>query len=344
MGALFTGRTPSLEWADGERLHWNGHTWCGLTRLAAGADDSCIPRSVPTLAEGMRALGYRTVGVVANELMYRPGGFERGFDEWIKIAPEIVGFYQKVGLGSARKAARRRSAKHVNGAVLKALDEQPKDQPLFLYVHYIDVHEYAILGRPYVKSVEAFDASLGRLLDQLEARGFLRDTLVVLTSDHGEALGEEHGLPSRGSHFGNPSFQPVLEVPLIASWRVAEDASGFVRSQDLYGLVLRAAGGRDTAPRDVAPDERFLSEHEYQTYRRGRWKSTRRRDGGAIALFDLDTDPGEVRNVAAEHPEILAEHRERLDELTGELSARGAQPTTLSSDDEKRLRLLGYIE
>ena len=69
MSALFTGRTPSLEWADGERLEWNGKTWCGLTRFAQGPGDDCIPSSLPTLAEGMRGLGYRTIGVVANELL-----------------------------------------------------------------------------------------------------------------------------------------------------------------------------------------------------------------------------------------------------------------------------------
>ncbi len=94
----------------------------------------------------------------------------------------------------------------------------------------------------------------------------------------------------------------------------------------------------------MARDELFLSEHHYQAYGRGRWKSTQRRDGGSIALFDLDTDPGEARNVAAEHLEIRAEHRARLDELTGELSAHGAQPATLSSSEEERLRLLGYLE
>lgn len=345
MSALFTGRTPSLEWTDGQRLDWNGKTWCGLTRFAKGRDDDCIPSAIPTLAEEMRALGYRTVGVVANELLYEPGGYQRGFDQWVEIAPSSEQKDRSGVFILPRRTAEARSASAVNAAVLRSLESQPKDEPLFVYVHYIDVHEYGVLNRSYAEAVELLDADIGQLLDALEKKGFLRDALVVLTSDHGERLGETHvpGEWPKG-HIGNPSFQTVLEVPLLASRPILARGEEFVRSQDLYGVLLEAAGAKATPPRDIEADELYLSEMTYQTYRRGRWKSARSLDGKTAMLFDLQTDPGESRDVSARHPDIVAAHRARMDRLAKDLAATGPQSATLSEADADRLRALGYLE
>jgi arylsulfatase A-like enzyme len=342
MAALFTGRTPSLEKSGGGTLDWNGKTWCGLARMAQGDLDPCIPWSLPTLAEGMRAAGYRTIGILANELLYRPGGFERGFDEWVEIAP-VRG--KKATYGNvSKKISRLRSAPAVNAELLRVLDEQPTDEPLFVYLHYIDVHEYAVLRQPYAKMISSFDTHLGELLDELEARDMLSDTLIVLTSDHGEALGEEHALPSSTGHIGNPSFQPVLDIPLITSRPIPVPSGTLLRSQDLFDLLLRLAGGKTAGPQDVSVEEIFTSEHSFQTYRNGRWKSTRSRLDGALALFDLEADPGETIDVSARHPEIAAEHERRLDEITIKLANETDGPQGLSPYDEERLRRLGYIE
>ncbi len=345
MGALFTGRTPSLEWTDGDRLDWNGKTWCGLTRFARGADDDCIPSSLPTLAEGMRALGYRTIGVVANELLYEPGGYRRGFDEWREVARAPFPPDRNRRYALPRRLAISRRASKVNAEVLKVLEAQPEDQPLFVYVHYIDVHEYGVLKRPYAKAVELLDADIGRLLEALEEKDLLRDSLIVLTSDHGEELYETHALETQArAHFGNPSFEPVLRVPLVSSQPLLQEGEALVRSQDLYGLLLQAAGAVAPPPRDTERDELFVSEHDFQTYRRGRWKSTRRRDGKTSMLFDLQTDPGEKRDVSDSHPGIVAEHQARMDQLGSSLAATGKQSATLSESDAARLRALGYLE
>ena len=76
MGSLFTGRTPSMEAGEGRTLTWNGHTWCGLARLAQTPGvDTCIPPSVPTLAEAFKAAGWWTIGVASNQFLYEPSGF-----------------------------------------------------------------------------------------------------------------------------------------------------------------------------------------------------------------------------------------------------------------------------
>ena len=346
MAALFTGRTPSLETVDGESLTWNGKTWCGLTRLAENDADSCIPRSVPTLAEEMRAIGFRTIGVVANELLYSPGGYERGFDEWIEIAPvdEPTGPFGNL----SKTVSSLRRAPAVNAELFRVLDEQEKDRALFVYLHYIDVHDYdarnpAELRKSYARSVASFDSDLGDLLSGLEARNLLSDSLLVLTSDHGEALGEKHGAPSTRSHFGNPSFEPVLQIPLITSRPIHSASDSFLRSQDLFDLLLSASGKSPGTP-EIAAEELFLSESRHQTYREGRWKSTRPREGGALILFDLEGDPGETLDVADQYPEIVARHGRRLDELSSDLATGAKVAPGLRPYDEERLRRLGYIE
>jgi arylsulfatase A-like enzyme len=350
MGALFTGRTPSLESGRAEApLHWNGRTWCGMIRFASSdGDQACIPEGIEGLGQALKRGGYRTAAVVSNFFMFRPAGFERGFDSWVEVGdkprdPNVITLTDP----------NTRTARKVNHAALKLL-EQKSAQPLFLYLHYLDVHDYFLARRSYREAVTEFDAALGSLLDALEERGLVEDALLILTSDHGESLGEVHLMESLAmngvtSHLGNPSFETVLKVPLIISPPIDEDPSRFLRSQDLFDLILDLAKVPSHAPAtqagELEPDELYLSELHYQTYRKGRWKTTRRRSDGKLWLLDLEEDPDERRDFAGVHPEILASHARRIEELTAELgTAEGVRAETLSPEDRKRLRALGYLE
>ena len=88
----------------------------------------------------------------------------------------------------------------------------------------------------------------------------------------------------------------------------------------------------------------YLDATEFQTYREGRFKSYRQRRNGSLRLVDLEADPGETRDVAALHPQVVSEHSERMQELTQVLAAPDAAPTRLSEEDRRRLRSLGYLE
>jgi arylsulfatase A-like enzyme/4-amino-4-deoxy-L-arabinose transferase-like glycosyltransferase len=345
MAALFTGRTPSLDRAASpETLGWNGRTWCGLRRLAGPEDgDVCLPSGLTTLGEAMRAAGYRTVGVVSNELLFRPAGFERGFDEWIEVGPDMAPETSALERTYLLATSRQRTARHVNAAVLERLPDLAGSR-LFLYLHYVDVHDYGPLGVEYAEAVRRFDVELGVLLDALEAHGVLEGAQIVLTSDHGESLGEVHPRPPGHGHMGNPSYQPVLDVPLIASPPLSLPERGFVRSQDLHDVLLELAAGTAVHSRDIERDELYLSELAFQTYRRGRWKSSRERSTGRMLLFDLENDPAETRNVAKEHPAIVAAHARRMTELAEKLGVRGETPSQLTDEDSRRLRALGYLE
>ena len=82
---------------------------------------NCIPDEVETLAEAMRAAGYRTFGIVSNILVGREVGFDRGFDRFVQLEDE--------------------DADAVNALATSWRDEMIGEEPFFLYLHYIDPHD-----------------------------------------------------------------------------------------------------------------------------------------------------------------------------------------------------------
>ena len=342
MASLFTGRTPSLEGTSRTApLAWTGKNWCGLRRFAReGLDDSCIPESLPTLAGRLREAGYWTVGVVTNTLLFQPRGFERGFDEWVEVgrlAPAVAVPGYQVGL------AEDRSAERANENVAWLLDQRPTDH-FFLYVHYMEAHDYLAHGISYAHGVHRADAALGELLGLLEARSLLEGTTLFVVSDHGERLEEEHFTKGGPLHYGNPAFEEVLHVPFLVSPPIAGvDAQAALRGDDVHRLVLMTGGVTHPGPKDLEDGELFTSERYYQTYRKGRFKSYWRRRDGRHFLVDLEADPGETNDAATRHPEVLARHAERMADLSRDLALRTADASELSDDDAKRLEALGYV-
>ena len=341
MAALFTGRVPSLETGSIEKaLAWNGKTWCGMRRFARGEEASCVPKQLPRLAERLSEAGYWTVGVVTNTLLFQPLGYDQGFDEWIEIG-RLASSDSTAGYQA--NPPRERESEHANRAIAAVLDQRPTDH-FFLYAHYMEAHDYSAHGVSYATGVRRSDRAVGGLVDILRERNLFDGTVFFLVSDHGERLGELHFTRGGPKHFGNPSFEEVLHVPLIVSPPQAEtDPDAYLRSDDVYRMILRTAGIDAPAPGELEEGELFVSEQWYQTYRNGRWKSYRRRGEDSIALVDLEADPAERTDVADEHPEIVANHERRLRELSEGLAAKGVDRTKLTPEDERRLRALGYL-
>jgi arylsulfatase A-like enzyme len=354
MAALFTGRTPSLDRGTLEpSLPWNGTTWCGLARFRDGADpaEACIPEALPTLAEMLRDAGYWTIGVASNEFLFEPSGFGRGFDDWNEVGTQ----QSEPGLfrtRAAMRAHRTRTLEHVQAAAEQALARRPSDR-LFLYVHYMDVHDYGfrvaeLEGRRegYAQAVARVDAAIGRLLETLATLDLLEGAVVIVTSDHGERIDEGHALPGTDGHMGNPTFQEVIEVPLVVAPPLPADAGRPLSHQDLFRLILAIAGADAPAAPELAPGEVLIGERRFRTYLEagGRFKSVIRRSDGALHLFDLERDPAERIDVAKSHPDVARRHLERVEELSRTLSATPTGVEGLSEGDRARLRALGYAE
>jgi arylsulfatase A-like enzyme len=341
MAALFSGRTPSIESGNREKtLEWNTFASCGLSRFSTPElDDACVPRRMEMLAEALRSAGYWTMGVTSNKLLYRPYGYDQGFDDWVEVGEEVP----EGDLAAAVRAAKVRTANFVNEQVAQILARRARDR-FFLYVHYIDVHDWLLHRKSYAESVRDFDPLLGAMLDSLEREGLLEDALLVFTSDHGEMLVDQHLHFRPKRHYGNPSLEPVLRVPLIVSPAGDEDRQAILRSQDVKDLILGRAGLASDPAEDLEAEELIVTEQLYQTYRKGHWKSIWERGKETPFLFDLSNDANELRDIAGAHPEVVESHRRRVEQLSVELAAPESHRRELDAEDRSRLRALGYLD
>ena len=220
----------------------------------------------------------------------------------------------------------------------------------------------------YMGLIKQADDQLGRLLDHLEATGRMGETMIVLTSDHGDYLGDHW--------MGEKDFfhDPAVKIPLIVhDPRPEADATrgttcdALVESIDLAPTFVEAAGGSPathilegrslTRWRHVLPTEPrayVVSEYDYaMTPMRdtlgvsnrdarlfmvfdGRWKLVHAEGGFRPILYDLAEDPQELRDLG-DSPD----HGAQIDRLYGclaEWGRRMAQRVTVSDDDIARRR------
>jgi arylsulfatase A-like enzyme len=213
----------------------------------------------------------------------------------------------------------------------------------------------------YAGEVSYVDHALGALRTLLETRGLGGRTVVLVTADHGEGLGE-HDVWF--THYG--LHEPMLRVPLViwAPGRVpAARHDAPARGLDVAPTLLRLAGlavpgsmqGRDLLADGAAEPVVAEAEDGRQVaIVDGRWKLIRTlqrfhlvdgfaRDAGAVELYDLVDDPGELRDRAGERPELVHALATRLEPFARAHAApaRGAAP---APELAAQLRALGYVE
>ncbi|MHC4165633.1 MAG: sulfatase family protein [Planctomycetota bacterium] len=191
-----------------------------------------------------------------------------------------------------------------------------------------DVEHWRYYRWSYYRHIEHLDAEIGRILTALEHRGLIKDTLVVLTSDHGEGMG--HHQMVRKSSF----YDEAARVPLLFSWpgHIVEDktdevhlASGLDLMPTLcdYAGIRLPANMRGVSLRPILeggsgePRECIVSEGNNNTGRMLRTRSfkyIKYVDDPVEQLFDMKNDPGETRNLAANsrYAQAMAEHRRLL--------------------------------
>jgi arylsulfatase A-like enzyme/tetratricopeptide (TPR) repeat protein len=314
---------------------------------------------VTTLAERFQAAGWQTGAFVGAVVLKSRYGLDQGFDVY---DDDVHGDKAAPGGFLERPAA------EVVDAAQAWLAEV--EGPFFLWVHLYDPHmDYKAPAewtdrfpkRPYDAEIAYADAQVGRLLDGLRAEGRLERTLVVLTSDHGESLGE-HGEATHSSAL----YDSVLAVPLLVAGPdvpAGRVVPGVVRVKDVAPTVLAQAGldplpeadGRDLTPHFAtgAPVEDGVAYSEtLATMLDNGWApifSVRTDDWLYVRsprpeLYDVREDPRQVRNLVEIDPERARPHQERLDAVVSDVLAEEKNATTLEVDDETRAQLhaLGY--
>jgi arylsulfatase A-like enzyme len=213
--------------------------------------------------------------------------------------------------------------------------------PFFLWLHYLEPHSpyqkhprFDFGDSPldrYDSEVAHVDALIGRVLRELEELKLDQNTVVVVTSDHGEEF-REHG----GQHHGIKLHQEVLHVPLIVkvpglpAARVDEpveltdvapslcEAFALSPRCDQYdgqSLWATAAGQRDQRPGfRGAYAESYMSGGSLQrrSLRSDGYRLNLSLDIQAVELFDLKQDPRELRSIAHAEPAIAQRMREEM--------------------------------
>lgn len=280
----------------------------GLLPPAHGIRDNTaapLPDGAELLAEEFRAAGYATAAFVASGVLDRRYGLDQGFDRYFQPpapAPGAPSFHEL-------------EAKDQVARVREWMKTRPANKPFFLWVHLWDPHAPYWLydgdarragtarGDPapllYKGEVRRADAAIEELLALVDPE----TTIVVLTSDHGESLGEHgeatHGYLCHGATMDVPLIVLGPDVRPGTVERVAglEDVAPTLRR--MCRLPARAGDGFDLFS---LPEERVAVGESLAAHRLCRWAQQSVAfdgrfallDGGArLELYDRSSDPGE---------------------------------------------------
>lgn len=195
-----------------------------------------------TLAETLRDAGYATYGVQTNGWLHQSFGFHQGFDRYMFPTGGATRSHDKPSLWA--------HADRVVEEAERLIEARDPDRPMFLYLHFMDVHEYAappefqIFGTGEASMYQAstlwVDDALRRVREALEASGHMDRTLIALGSDHGETFGE-HGVHGHARNV----LTPVVHVPLVIRLPFAIEpvrVSSQTRNVDLAPTLLELSG------------------------------------------------------------------------------------------------------
>jgi choline-sulfatase len=316
-----------------------------------------------TLAEVLRDAGYQTGAFVSAYVLNSRFGIDQGFGVYDDSFPHDP-MLEEVGRFDERRAYQ------VTDAALAWFDGQVaahRDKPFFAWVHYFDPHfPYFVADEfkeqfgdePYDAEIAFVDEHLGRLLTRLKEDGLLEKTLIVLTADHGESLGE-HGEPTHSRHL----YDSTMRVPLILHCpelfpdsRVIKDRE--VSLCDIYPTVLDLLGvahethegSRNFLTSPADPDRAIYIETLAPLQNDGTVSLhglRRLADKYILAptpeYYNLQTDPKELYNLAPTDPEAAVLAKRLHDLMTAWPTVKGAEEVKVSKEDAERLAALGYV-
>jgi arylsulfatase A-like enzyme/Tfp pilus assembly protein PilF len=323
-----------------------------------------VPR-VPLLAELFRANGFATGAFVSSVVLDSQSGLDRGFDAYADR------FEGQSGDAQFLNTVQKKGEDTIEEAV-EWLRGQ-KGRRVFLWLHLYEPHDpyepplpYAsrYAGRPYDGEVAWTDELVGRFEDALAPLGLRDDnTALVVTSDHGEGLGE-HDEALHGFFV----YQTTLRVPLLVRGPGIPPGRRLertVRLVDVFPTVLELAGleapprlaltGRSLAAAlrgAREPDEPTTYAETLVPLLQFGWSDLRVvRDGRfkyiqapRPELYDLREDPGERRDLSRERAAQAAAMRAALARELVRERERGAGEASAPSDEAvERLGALGYI-
>ena len=339
--------------------HVREHGWDLPFPRFMAADGKSYPTigNRTTLGEVMQAAGYVTVGLHANPLLGRELGWERGFDDWSLVAD----------VGMARAFRRK---------VREASQDQP-DRPLLAYLHLLGPHqplrpsraaskrwgvsaetrhltkkgirlEHVVGGpalyedqyvRAYHATIEDTDLVVADFLQTL--RGRERPLLLIVTSDHGELLGE-HEIWGHDSSVWNP----LTHVPLIISGDDLLPLPDVLTTAALPDYITRVVGMDTHWPVTIDDPPVLVSQRDGEVaisgdgHVRGIFAEG---EGTPTAVYDVSTDPSEARPLDGLAPRaVVTMHHAHWEATTPHHSIAPAD-SALDAETRDLLEELGYM-
>jgi arylsulfatase A-like enzyme len=376
----------------------------GLYPAAHGAvkNGNLLCENVRTVSEMFRAGGYETGAFLTNPWINREFGFSQGYDIFVEngilqsaVHPEIGQFISNLWLLEAWDRIRGRDLSF--GRAMQWI-ENHADERFFLFVHLLDPHSpyepprgYAAPFLPvnadkagrtlaaYDGEIRLADEKVGSLVAEIKGLGLWENTILCLTSDHGESMGEHGGKYGHGSLYESDLRVPLLLVcpgVLPSGGRITfpvESAdivptllglSGMGGGEVLDGRDLSSAarlssrppaGWEDSGPRDArigadspAPHPVFAQNPGEYAVRSGVWKLIWNAADSIVVLYDLSKDPLEQCDIAAGRQDVMEELFPVLAAWVAGGVQNGREPAGSTEGlhplTRTRLRSLGYLE
>jgi len=364
-----------------------------------------LPESADTLAEQLQESGYITYGLVNNPVVDSGFNFHQGYDFF-----DDYQMMDKIYETALRELPYSGTIKNIlSGLTGRQFDyfdrddirtslkrilpwlDRYREQDLFMFLHFLDPHAPYSPPPPYDRiflpegkddvsrdialydgEIRFIDDQIKILFDRLKSWDLYDKTLIIFTSDHGEAFGE-HG----DFLHGHTIYQDQLKVPLIIKFPdgpAGRIIGQTVRSIDISPTILDYLGVKTDSKLEGVSlmsllrkgDQAELAKTIYieldnfngrfslrGVIRDNRWKlilteSSSLRDiekDGPLELYDLEKDPGENENVLELKPETAGNLRELLLRYRNysEENRLFAPQTELSGERMRQIRALGYM-
>ncbi len=325
-----------------------------------------LSESKTTVAAILRNQNYQTAAFVGAYVLNAKFGLNHGFDYY---DDKIVGSSPSGPAVNLNQV--ERPAGEVISRAMGWLNAKPRS-PFFIWIHLYDPHDpyrppapfnNQYKARPYDGEIAYADRELGRFLESLKKEGQYDNTLVVLTSDHGESFGEH-----REWTHGYFIYDTTILVPLIIkpvkkgmAGRVVTEQVSLVDVAPTILQLLDLPGSADLQGRGMLGlmlgKQRDWSTLAYcETYYPAQfgWSpltAVRRTDAKFIQaprseFYDLAGDPGEQTNLIQDRSSLANALRARLSQFESNYSDRNASQEAslrLKARELENLVALGYV-
>jgi arylsulfatase A-like enzyme/Tfp pilus assembly protein PilF len=329
----------------------------GMLPVGHGIRDNAGYRLKPdhtSIAEILKNKGYYTGAFVSAFVLDSQFGLDQGFDTYsdsFTLARPRVN-----NTDTQRRAEDTQAEVHL-------WLEQARKKKFFLWVHYYDPHDpydppapFKNDSFPYDGEIAYTDEVLGRLLKAIDP--VKEKTIVVLTGDHGESLGEHQEQTHSLFLYSATQHVPLLiRLPGHKQKRIARVAGlidiaptildwlGIEPDPSMQGRsLIPVIQEKENVPRFAYSESLFAELHygwsPLKSLTTNEYKFI---DAPGPELYDRKMDPGETKNIVNENVEIAGQMRKQLAETELRFTKQSKGPDRMDPETEEKLRALGYV-